>query len=91
MDYYCQVCLKHIKAKNKYKHFKSNSHQEFNKSKHIKLTIKNPDIYKIDNIIYEYIIEYNKKYDYYLINYDFKLDFNNYEGCPHLKCDFSKK
>ena len=28
-----------------------------------------------------------KKYEYYLIKYDFKFVFSNYEDCPHLKCD----
>ena len=35
MEHYCEVCLKNIKAKNKYKYFKSKFHQEFDKGKHI--------------------------------------------------------
>ena len=31
MDNYCEVCLKNIKAKSKYKQFKSKSHLEFDK------------------------------------------------------------
>ena len=91
MDFYCEVCLKHIKTKNKYKYFKSNSHQEFNKSKHINLTSRNLDINKLDNIIFECNIEYNKKYFYCLINYDFNLDFNDYGAVLHLRCDFCNK
>ena len=41
MTYYCEVCDKFIKPKSKYKHFKSNIHKEFDKCKHIKLTIEN--------------------------------------------------
>ena len=38
MDYYCEVCLKNIKAKNKYNHFKSKSHQDFDICKCITLS-----------------------------------------------------
>ena len=43
MEYYCEVCPKTIKAKNKYKHFSSESHQELDKSKHIILSYKDID------------------------------------------------
>ena len=77
MSYYCDICDKAIKFKSKKNHFKSLSHKEFIRCTHIKLTVKNPDLDKIDSIIYTYVIEHNKKYDNYLINYDFKLIFNN--------------
>ena len=63
MSYYCGVCDKTIKVKSKNIHFKSLSHKKFDKCKHIKLTILNPDINKTDNVVYAYIIEHNKKYD----------------------------
>ena len=68
---------------------KSLSHKEFGKCRHIKLTIKNPDINKIDKIFYSYIIEYNKKSGYYLIKCDFKLIFNNSEFSPHITSNLS--
>ena len=79
MEYYCEVCLKHIKAKSKYKHFKSISHHEFNKCKHIKLSHKFIDINDVDEAFYLHIIKYNKKFDYYLVKCEFKLVFNDYE------------
>ena len=79
MTYYCDICNKIIKHKSKNKHFKSITHKELDKCKHIKITIKIPDIKKIDNIVYAYIIEHNKKFDYYLVKCDFKLIFNNSE------------
>ena len=92
MSCYCDVCDKTIKVKSKKNHLKSLSHKEFDKCKHIKLTIKNPDINKIDNAVYEYIIEHNKKYDYYLIKCDFKIVFNNSEYSPHITSElFDKK
>ena len=48
MDYYCDVCVIFIKPKSKYKHCKSNSHKEFDKCEHIKLTIENIDINDVD-------------------------------------------
>ena len=54
MDYYCEVCLRNIKAKNKCKHFKSKSHIELDKCKHIILSLKDMDInlYLIDYYIF---------------------------------------
>ena len=60
MDFFCEVCLKHIKAKNKYKHFKSKSHTEFDKCKHKLLSYKDIDINNIDKAFYLYIIEHKK-------------------------------
>ena len=57
MDYYYTACDIFIKSKSKYKHFKSNNHKEFDKCKHIKLTIEKPDINRIDDGYYSYIIE----------------------------------
>ena len=71
MDFFCEVGLKHIKAKSKYNNFKSNSHQEFNKCKHIILSHKNIDINDIDETFYLYIIEYMEKFDYYLLKSEF--------------------
>ena len=49
MDDYCEVCLKNIKAKSKYKHFSTKSHQEFDKFKPIIMSHKNIDISEVDN------------------------------------------
>ena len=67
MDYYCDVCDTYIKPKSKYNHIKSNTHKEFDKCNHIKLTNENHYINKINNGYYSYIIEHNRKYDYYLL------------------------
>ena len=67
MDYHCEACLKNIKAKNKYKHFKSKSHQEFDQCKHIMLSYKDIDINNGDEAFCLYIIEHIKKFAYYLI------------------------
>ena len=63
MEFYCEICRKHIKTKNKYIYiyFKPNSHQDFNKCKHIILSNKDIDINNVDEAFYLYIIEHNKK------------------------------
>ena len=78
MDYYSEVCDTCIKPKNKYKHFKSYFHKRLAKCKHIKLAMKNPDINSIDKPFYAYIIQHNKKYDYYLTKCELILVFDEY-------------
>ena len=89
MDYNCEICLKNITAKSKYKHFKSKSHQEFDKCKHIILSYKNIDINNIDEALYLYIIEHNKICDFYLKKCDLKLVFNDCEYCPYVMFNMS--
>ena len=57
MSYYCDVCDETFKLKSRNNHLKSLTHKEYDKCKHIKITIKNPNIEEIDKTIYEYIIE----------------------------------
>ena len=73
MGYYCEVCDKHINPKSKYRHFKSNNHNEIERCEKIKLSIENPDINDIDAIFCSYNIEHDKNYDYYLIKSQFIL------------------
>ena len=62
MRYYCNICLRDIKKKSKSSHMKSNSHKEFEKYNHIILSFKNVDIKDVDEILYLYMKDYNKKY-----------------------------
>ena len=80
MDYYCDVHLNYIKCGQ----FKSNSHQEFDNCKHIILSHEDIDINNVDEAFYLYIIEHNKKFDYYLVKYDFILAFIDYEYSPYV-------
>ena len=60
MDCYCELCLKNITAKNKYKCFKSKCQIEFDKCKHIILSNNDIDINDIDKCVFLYIIEHYK-------------------------------
>ena len=74
---FCDRCDKLIEIILKCSHLKALSFEEFDRFKHEKITIKNPDIKKINKIIDTFINEYDKKYDFYLIKYNFKLVFSN--------------
>ena len=50
---------------------------------------KNIDINDVDEAFYLYIIEHNKKFDYYLIKCEFKLVFNDCEYCPYVTSKLS--
>ena len=91
MDYYCDVCLRILKAKNKYKLFKSKSHIEIDKCKHILIYREDIDTKDIDEAIYLYIIEHNEKFDYYLVKCEFNLAINDYQYCPYVTSKLSDK
>ena len=86
MRYYCNICLLDIKKKSKHSHLKSKSHKEFEKYKHIILSLKNVDIKDVDEILYLYMIDHNKKFTRYLLKGQFKLVFNN-KDCKYLMTD----
>ena len=86
MGYYCNISLRDIKKKSKYSHLRSRSHKEFGKYKHIILSFKNIDIKDVDEILYLYMNDYNKKYTQYLLKGQIKLVCNN-KNCKYLMTD----
>ena len=88
MKYYCDVCDKFIKLKSKYKHFKSNTHKQFDKFKHMILAIEDLDKNNVDEVFYAYIIQHKKQNDYYLIKCHFKLVFNDNQYSTYVKFNF---
>ena len=89
MDYFCEICLKNIKAKNKYKHSKSRSHIEFYECKNILISYKDIDLSDVDEAFYLNIIEHSKKFDNYIIKFEFKLVFIDYQYCPYVMFNVS--
>ena len=73
----------------KYKHFKSNIHEEFDNCNYITLTIENPNMNDVDSIFYSYITEHNRKFDYFLKKCQLKIVFNDYQFCPYITSDLS--
>ena len=84
MRYYCNICLLDIKKKSKCSDLKSKSHKEFEKYKHIILSLKNVDIKDVDKILYLYKKDHNKKFHQYLLKGRFKLVFNNNQDCKYI-------
>ena len=79
MDYFCEVCDIFNKAKSKYKHFKSNIHKDFDKCEQILLLSKGIDKNNENEAFYLYNSEHNKKLEYYLVKYQFKLTFKDHQ------------
>ena len=91
MEYYCEIRDKYTKSKSKKKHFESNTLNELDKCKHLKLSSENLDIININKILYAYIMEHNKKFDCFLVKREFKLVFIDHEYCPYIKSILSDK
>ena len=83
MRYYCETCLRDVEKKSKYSHLKSISHKQFEKYKHIILSLKNVDIKDVDEILYLYVIDHNKKFYHYLLKGQFKLIFKINQDCKY--------
>ena len=86
MRYYCNICLRDIKKKRKFSHLKPKCHKEFEKYKHIILSFMNVNIKDVDEILFLYVKDYNKKYTQYFLKGQFKLVFIN-QDCKHLMTD----
>ena len=86
MRYYYNTCLLDIKKKSKYSHIKSKAQKEFEKYKHIISSFKNVNIKDVDEILFLYVKDYNKKYTQYFLKGQFKLVFNN-QDCKSLMTD----
>ena len=61
MSYYCDVCLRDTKKKSKKSHLKSKFHKQFEKNKHVILSLKNVNIKHVDEILYLYNKDQDKK------------------------------
>ena len=86
MRYYCNSCLRDLKKKSKHSHLKSKCHKEFEKYKHIIISPKIVDMKDVDETLYLYMKDYNKKFTQYFLKVQFKLIFNN-QDCEYLMTD----
>ena len=77
MDYYCNSCDKSDKIKSKKKHLNSQLHKNLFKQVINRYTIENPDFFQIENIIKNYIRDYNKKFEFYAVICKWKIHFSN--------------
>ena len=85
MRHYCDICLRDIKTESKFSHLKSKSYKEFEKYKHIILSLKNVDVKDVDEIINIYMKGHSKKLNHYLTKGELELIFNNNQDCKYIK------
>ena len=75
MDFHCEICDKHINSKSKSKHFKSKSHIDISECDHKIFSLKDLISDEIDEIFVLYLVEHDKKYDFYKVKLIFNLLF----------------
>ena len=66
-----------IKIKSKKKHLISQYHKSLSMSKICRYSVTNPDFLKIKIILKKYVLEYNKKFAFYLIICKWKLHISD--------------
>ena len=87
MRYLYDICLRDIKKKSKYSHLKCRSQKEFEKYKHIILSLKNIELKDVDEILYLYMKDHNKLFNQHLLRRQFNIVFNNNQDCNYLMTD----
>ena len=77
-DYFnCKLCDKSIKIKCKKKHLSSQYHKSLSMSIVSRYRITNPDFLHKENIIKNYVLDYNGKFAFYLTKCKGKLHFSD--------------
>ena len=73
----CKLCDKAIKIKSKKKHLNSQYHKSLSMSITSRYSVPNPDFLHIDKILQIYVLDYSKKFAFYLIICKWKLHFSD--------------
>ena len=84
MSYYCEICLKENKKESKYSHQKFKPPKKFEENKHTKLSLKNVDIKDVDETLFLYMIDHNKKINQYLLKGKINLVLNDNQDCIYI-------
>ena len=71
--FHCDLYDKSIKIRSKKKHLNSQSHKSLTKSIICKYTVENPSFFHTKDILKNYLDDYNKKFEFYLIYCKWKL------------------
>ena len=71
MDCFYNVCDKTNKTKSKSKCFQSLKHNDFDKWIWTKQTMKNTDLFDIDEIVYKYITNHKRLFGLSVVKNDF--------------------
>ena len=65
--FHCDLCDKSIKVRSKKKHLNSQYHKSLTKSIICKYTVKNPTFPQIEDILKNFVDDYNIKIEFYII------------------------
>ena len=76
-SFHCDLCDKSIKFRSEKKHLNSRYHKSLNESIICKYTIKNPSFLHMEGILKNYVDDYNKKFEFFLILCEWKLNFSD--------------
>ena len=66
-NFNCKLCGNAIKIKSKKKHLNSQYHKSLSMSVISRYTVTNPDFLHIDNLLTNYVLDFNKKFAFHLI------------------------
>ena len=75
--FHCELCDKSIKIRSKKKHLYSQYHKSLNESIICKYTVKSPSFLLLEDILKNFVDDYNKKFEFYLIFCKWKLHFSD--------------
>ena len=75
--FHCDLCDKSIKIRSKKKHLNSQYHKSLTRSIICKYTVKNPSFLHIEEILKNFVDDYIKKFQFYLIFCKWKLSFSD--------------
>ena len=77
-DYFdCKLCDKSIRIESKKKHLNSQYHTYLSDGIIFKYFFPNPDFLQMENIIQNYVLEYNKKFEFYTFICKWTLNFSD--------------
>ena len=75
--FHCELCDKSIKIRSKKKHLNSQYHKSLTESIICKYTVTYPSFLHIEDILKNFVDDYNKKFEFYLIVCKWKLKFSD--------------
>ena len=75
--FHCDLCDKSIKIRSKKEHLNFRYHRSLNESIICKYTVKNPSFLHMEDILKNFVGDFNKKIEFYLILCQWKLHFSD--------------
>ena len=77
IDFFCDICDGNIKLKYEKKHSTTRLHIVLSMSVVNRYCVKNPTFLQIEDIIKKHVFDYNKRFGFFIIICEWKLDFDN--------------